>query len=84
MLCVEAVRERNSKEPFADHVQIGKRIARHAQSQGLIVRPIGNMCVLSPALTLSKREIDQIVAILRDAIETTMAALKHDGFEFAA
>ena len=84
MLCIEAVRDRNSKEPFADHVQIGKRIARHAQSRGLIVRPIGNMCVLSPALTLSKQEIDQIVAILRDAIEATMAALKYDGFKFAA
>ena len=30
---------------------------------------------LSPALTLSREEIDRIVAILRDAIEATMAEL---------
>ena len=84
MLCVESVRDRTSKEPFADDIRIGNRIARHAQSRGLIVRPIGNMNVLSPALTLSREEIDRIVAILRDAIEATMAELDRGGFDFAA
>ena len=63
MLCVESVRDRESKEPFGDDIEIGKRIARRAQSRGLIVRPIGNLNVLSPALTLSREEIDRIVAM---------------------
>ena len=84
MLCVESVRDRASKEPFADDIRIGNRIARHAQSRGLIVRPIGNLNVLSPALTPSREEIDRIVAILRDAIEATMAELDREGFDFAA
>ena len=84
MLCVESVRDRTSKEPFAADANIGRRIAQHAQSRGLIVRPIGNLNVLSPALTLSRQEIDRIVAILRDAIEATMAELDREGFEFAA
>ena len=48
------------------------------------MRPIGNLNVLSPALTLSRQEFDRIVAILRDAIEATMAELDRDGFDFAA
>ena len=84
MLCVEAVRDRKTKEPFAEDIQIGKRIARHSQSRGLIVRPIGNLNVLSPALTLSTGEIDRIVAILREAIEATMAELDHDRIDIAA
>ena len=84
MLCVESVRDRTSKESFGDNIEIGKRIARHAQSRGLIVRPIGSLNVLSPALTLSREEIDRIVAILRDAIEATMAEFDREGFAFAA
>ena len=84
MLCVESVRDRESKEPFGDDIAIGKRIARHAQSRGLIVRPIGNLNVLSPALTLSREEIDRIVAMLRGAIEDTMAELDRKGFDLAA
>ena len=34
MLCVESVRDRTSKEPFAADANIGRRIAQHAQSRG--------------------------------------------------
>ena len=84
MLCVESVRDRASKATFPDDARIGSRIADHAQSRGLIVRPIGNLNVLSPALILSREEIDRIVAILREAIEATMAELDREGFAFAA
>ena len=81
MLCVEVVRDRETKEPFSNELNVGKAIARNAQSRGLIVRPIGNLCVLSPALTLSRREIDAIVAILGDAIEATMRDLRGSGVD---
>ena len=77
MLCVEAVRDRASKEPFADDIRIGSRIARHAQSRGLIVRPIGNLTVLSPALILAREDIDEIVDILGEAIEATIVELRN-------
>ena len=79
MLCVESVQDRTTKEPFADDIRIGNRIARHAQSRGLIVRPIGNLNVLSPALTLSRKEIDEIIDILGEAIEATIAELRKLG-----
>lgn len=60
---------------FADDVRIGNRIARHGQSHGLIVRPIGNLCVLSLALALLKEDIDQIVDILRASIEVATSDL---------
>ncbi len=84
MLCFEAVKNKKTKELFANDVNIGKRIARHAQARGLIVRPIGNLCVLSPALILTKKEIDQIVAILRDSVEAATADLGREGIKLAA
>jgi len=84
MLCFEAVQDKKTKALFADEVAVGKRIARHAQQRGLIIRPIGNLCVLSPSLILTKIEIDQIVDILRDSVSATMADLNHDGIKIAA
>lgn len=79
MLCVELVRDRETKEPFPEAIAIGKRVDLHAQARGLIVRPIGNLCVLSPALTLTTDEIDRIVAILGDSIEATISDLDREG-----
>ena len=82
MLCVELVQDRQSKEPFPEAVAIEKRLDRETQARGMIVRLIGNMCVLSPALILSEREIDEMVAILKEAIEAVMAGLKREGIPF--
>ena len=82
MLCVEVVRDRDTREPFPDELKVGKAIAGHAQSRGLIVRPIGNLCVLSPALTLTSQEIDRIVAILGEAIDATIMDLGDSGVRF--
>jgi len=44
-------------------------IDRECQAKGLIVRPIYNMCVLSPPLTITREQIDDIVTILKGSIE---------------
>ena len=83
MLCLELVQDRRSKTPFPASVDIGRRIARAAQERGLIVRPIGNLSVLSPALILTWNQIEQVVAILDAALHATIADLTRDGVGFA-
>ncbi|XXB05299.1 hypothetical protein NL151_31005 (plasmid) [Rhizobium binae] len=53
--------------------KIGARIDEIAFELGLIIRPLGNMCVLSPPLVITKAEIDNMVNILRAAILKTAA-----------
>ena len=40
---------------------------------GLIVRPLGDLCVLSPPLVITKAQIDDIIAIMRQAIAEVSA-----------
>ena len=82
MLCLELVQDRRSKTPFPPEVDIGRRIARHAQSRGLIVRPIGNLSVLSPALILTRDQIEQIVATLDQALRAALDDLAREGISF--
>ena len=82
MLCVELVQDQRSKTLFPEAVAIEKRLDRETQARGMIVRLIDNLCVLSPALILSKEGIDEMVAILREAIEAVMTGLRKEGIPF--
>lgn len=77
---IEFVSDKVSKAAFDDDVNIGSKIARHAQDRGLIVRPLGSMAVLSPPLILSDAEIEFVASVLNDSIVATIEDLKSDGF----
>lgn len=79
MACVECVADRVSNNPIRLDTEVGKRIDRHTQSLGLLVRPITNMCVMSPPLVIEPEQIDRMVAILREGIVRTMADLRAEG-----
>lgn len=68
MGCVEFVADKETGGGFAEGIDIGALVAEEAQRLGVIVRPIGNLNVMSPALIITKEEIDQIVVTLREAI----------------
>ncbi|MNV87643.1 L-Lysine-8-amino-7-oxononanoate aminotransferase [compost metagenome] len=75
MACVECVADRVSNNPLTLDLEVGKRIDRHCQELGLLVRPLINMCVMSPPLTISAAQIDDMVAILDASIRRTMDEL---------
>ena len=79
MVCIENVANSETKEEFDHAVNIGKRISNAAEERGLIVRPVGNLNVLSPVLTLTKDQVDEIVAILRDSMLAVVEDLKKEG-----
>lgn len=79
MACVEYVANKDSKALFDEELDIGKRIANHADALGLITRPIVHLNVMSPPLTMTRDDVDFIVATLRQAIEATMQELKAEG-----
>lgn len=79
MACVECVSDRTSREPLALDQEVGRRIDRHCQELGLIVRPMGHFCVMSPPLIITRAQIDEMVAILRQGIERTQDDLRREG-----
>ena len=69
MLGIDFVSDRKTKEPFL----IADEIHKKCLSRGLIVRPIGNIVVISPPLTFTQENIDQLLAVLRAAIQDVVA-----------
>jgi putrescine---pyruvate transaminase len=79
MMCVVNVQDKASKAFFPAEVNIGKRISNHAEKLGLLVRPIGDLNIMSPPLTMSRNDVDFIVTTLRSAIELTLDDLRSEG-----
>lgn len=69
MMCVEYVADKTSKARLPDELNISKRISDVCEANGLLVRPVGHLDILSPPLTITRAEVDFIVATLRGAIE---------------
>ena len=67
------------RETLAAEYDFGARIDRHCQRLGLIVRPIYSMCVMSPPLTITRDQIDELVSILRRGIELATDELRAEG-----
>ncbi len=49
-------------------LQIGALIDEECQRRGLLVRPLINMCVLSPPLTISANQVDTLFKVLSEGI----------------
>ncbi|MFT5502910.1 MAG: putrescine aminotransferase [Gammaproteobacteria bacterium] len=71
MACVECELKQGEGDLEMDY-EIGNRIDKHCQKLGLIVRPSINMCVMSPPLTITRDQIDDLVSMLRKGIELSM------------
>ena len=79
MACVECVADHESNNPLTLDTEVGRRIDAHCQELGLLVRPLIHMCVMSPPLIISRKQIDEMVAILREGISRTMDDLRKEG-----
>ena len=79
MMCVENVADRETRALLPEEAAVGARIAVHAQKRGVIVRPIAHLNVLSPPLTMTTRQVDELVGVLRESIVATMDDLRREG-----
>ncbi len=79
MACVECVTSKQSRMPLTMAYEIGSRIDAHCQKLGLIVRPLINMCVISPPLIITEEQVDNLVALLRKGIERATDDIRREG-----
>jgi len=69
MVGIELVQDKASKEPFPVSTGIGHRVTLEARKRGLITRPLGNVIILMPVLSMSVQELEQVLQITYASIE---------------
>jgi adenosylmethionine-8-amino-7-oxononanoate aminotransferase len=73
MVGLELVRDRARRTPYDPADRIGAQVARHARELGIILRPLGNVVILMPPLSIAADEVDRLVRVAVQSIERATA-----------
>ncbi|HXG22123.1 MAG TPA: adenosylmethionine--8-amino-7-oxononanoate transaminase [Methylomirabilota bacterium] len=70
MVGIELMRDPARKVPYAAAEKIGIHVIKEARKHGVIIRPLGNVIVLMPPLSISLEELTRLLDVVRAAIIT--------------
>jgi adenosylmethionine---8-amino-7-oxononanoate aminotransferase len=71
MAGIELVADRTTRTPFPPEAQVGARVCRRARDLGLVIRPLGDVIVVLPALAMTPEELRFLTRTLLRAIRET-------------
>ena len=69
MTGIELVKNKLSRKDFDAKLKVGARVCELCRKRGLLIRPLGNILVLMPPLSVTNREISAIVSAIGDSIQ---------------
>ncbi|OGW24023.1 MAG: adenosylmethionine--8-amino-7-oxononanoate transaminase [Nitrospirae bacterium GWC2_42_7] len=68
MAGIELVKDKKTKEPYPWEDKKGWQVAYYAGDKGVFIRPLGNVIVIMPPLSISMENLQQMLKVIRDAI----------------
>ena len=76
MTGIELVADRETKREYDEALQVGARVSRAARPKGAIIRPLGDVVVLMPPLSIEDDVLAELVAITAEAIDEVTSSLR--------
>jgi adenosylmethionine-8-amino-7-oxononanoate aminotransferase len=71
---IELVADRETREPYPPGWRIGPKVCRAARDQGVFLRPLGDVVVLMPPLSVTGDEIARLVGAVEHGIRRVCGA----------
>ncbi|MFA5795426.1 MAG: adenosylmethionine--8-amino-7-oxononanoate transaminase [Candidatus Brocadiia bacterium] len=69
MVGIELVRDKAAKQPYPYQARMGRRVMLNVRQHGIILRPLGDVIVLMPPLSISGRQLEYLLDAVWRAIE---------------
>ncbi len=74
MVGIELMREPTRREPYRLAEQTGVRVIKAARRRGVVIRPLGDVIVLMPPLSISESELDTLLEVTTESIREVTEA----------
>jgi adenosylmethionine-8-amino-7-oxononanoate aminotransferase len=68
MVGIELVEDEATKKPFPPEQRIGHRVILEARKRGAILRPLGDVVVLMPPLSITEKELLELLDVTLESI----------------
>jgi adenosylmethionine---8-amino-7-oxononanoate aminotransferase len=70
MVGIEMVADREQKTPYSLESRTAMKVIQYARQKGLVIRPLGDVIVLMPPLSISLEELGKLLEITYDSIKS--------------
>jgi adenosylmethionine-8-amino-7-oxononanoate aminotransferase len=68
MVGIELVKSRKTKKPYAPKDKIGQKVTQEARRRGVIIRPLGDVIVLMPPLSIEEPTLKKLIDVVYESI----------------
>jgi adenosylmethionine-8-amino-7-oxononanoate aminotransferase len=65
---IELVKDKATEEPYDWAEKMGWHVASYARDNGVIIRPLGNVIVIMPPLSIGEQNLNRLLAVIKEAI----------------
>ena len=69
MAGIELVQDRDRKTPWPIQKKIGPQVVAEARRRGVIIRPLGDVIVLMPPLSITVKELETLLDAVYESIK---------------
>ena len=69
MAGIELVRDKLSREQYACEERMGWKVACNARDQGVLIRPLGNVIVIMPPISISAESMERLMDVISESIK---------------
>jgi putrescine aminotransferase len=80
MAAVQLCRNVSSGEAFAPEIAIGMVCRKHCFDSGLVMRAVGDRMIVAPPLVITRAQVDEMVGLIRQALDRTLAQAQSAGW----
>jgi adenosylmethionine-8-amino-7-oxononanoate aminotransferase len=70
MVGIELVRDRETREPYPIEQKTGIKVVLECRRHGVIIRPLGNVIVLMPPLSISAAQLKRLIEVVYQSVRT--------------
>ncbi len=69
MVGIELVEDKNGRKNYAPEKRVGYKVILEARKRGVMIRPLGDVIILMPPLTMSEDELKTLVDAIYESIK---------------
>lgn len=66
---IELVRDRVTRQPYPSEWRVGRRVCRAVRDRGVLLRPLGDVIVIMPPLTIRESQLVRLVRTVYDCLQ---------------
>ena len=68
MIGIELVQDKPTRQTYAPELRIGHKVIREARKRSVLIRPLGDIIILVPPLTITTAELSALLDVVHDSI----------------